>query len=485
MTPIQGFAPDTDPCTQGIFTACSNVIPFEAGFKGAPSAVNTTAAALAGACIGAVVATQLSGTRRVFAGTTTKLYELSGTSWTDRTRAVGGNYNGGPDTRWSFCQFGDTTIAANLADTIQSSASGAFADISGAPKAKIVVSASNNFVIAFNTVDGTYGTSPDRWWCCAQSDQTSWTPSVSTSATTGRLVATEGPIQAALSLGDNVVAYKNKGVYLGTFVGSPVTWQWNLIPGGEAGVAGQEAVCDVGGAHFMVGNDSFWLFDGTRPTPLGEGILRKWWLDNSNPNYRYRTKAIYDKQNKLVRVYYPSTSSSGACDACVVYHLSGKWGIADTTVEAPLSYISPGVTIDGMDAYASTINALPNIPVDSQYWLAGGQAPSYFDTNHQLVSLNGASSSSSFTTCDVGDDYAVSTVDMVRVRFTSKPTTAMASGFYKMNEGESLTSGPTNAINDGKFDLRQSGRFHRVRFDMTGDHKETGYDIKLIPSGGR
>jgi hypothetical protein len=486
MTPIVGLAPDSDPNTQGIFTACSAVIPFESGFKGAPSAINATAAALSAACIGATVATKLDGTRRVFSGTTAKLYELSGTSWTDRTRASGGDYNGGSDTRWSFCQFGDTTVAANLADTIQSSSSGAFADITGAPKAKIVISASNNFVIAFNTVDATYGTSPDRWWCCAQADQTSWTPNVSTLATTGRLVSTEGPLTAALPLGNEVIAYKARGVYRGSFVGSPFVWQWDLVPGGEAGCVGQEALCDIGGAHFFVSNDNFWVFDGARPIPIGDGVIRQWFLNNSSPQYRYRTKCAYDKQNNLVRVYFPSSASTGACDSTLVFHVGvKKWGRSDRLIEAPLNYIAPGVTIDGLDSFAATIDALPNIPVDSQYWQSGGQVASYFDTNHQLVSLNGPCGASSITFSDVGDDDTVSMVDRVRVRFTQSPATATATGFYKFNEGDSLVQGASGSINDGKFDVRQSGRFHRIRIDMTGDHKETGYDVKLIPVGGR
>jgi hypothetical protein len=483
MTPIEGFSPDSDRTSPGILTDCSNCIPYEAGFKGAPTAVATTAAALAAECRGAVVSTKLDGTRRIFAGTQTKLYELNGTSWTDRSA---GSYTGSSESRWSFCQFGDTTVASNLTDAMQSSASGAFAAIAGAPKAKVVVSASNNFVLAFNTNDATYGASQDRWWCCAQSDQTNWTPAVSTLATTGRLVAVEGAVQAGLTLGDYVVAYKQRAIFVGVFVGSPVVWQWNLIPGGEAGAVGQEAVCDIGGAHFIVSNDNFWLFDGTRPVPIGTGVVRQWFLDNSNPVYRYRTKAIYDKQNNLVRINYPSLNSTGTCDATLVYHvLKKQWGRNDVTVEAPLNYISPGVTIDGMDGYASTIDTLPNIPVDSQYWLSGGQVPAYFNSSHQLVTLNGATASSSFTTGDMGDDDAVTMIDRARIRFQSSPTTASATGFYKMNEGDSLTTGPTNSVNDGKFDLRQSGRFHRVRFDFTGDHKEYAFDAKPIKVGMR
>lgn len=484
MTPISGFSPDSDPNTPGILTDCVNIIPFESGFKGAPSPVNTASNNLGAACNGAVVAVKLDGSRRIFAGTTTNLYELASGVWASRTRAT--PYTGGTDTRWSYCQFGDTTVASNLSDAMQSLAVGAFADIATAPKAKIVVSATNNFVIAFNTSDATYGVSPDRWWCCAQADQTNWTPNISTLATTGRLVAVEGQIQTALTLGDYVVAYKNRAIFLGTFVGSPVVWQWVLIPGGEAGCIGQEAVCDIGGAHFFVGNDNFWLFDGTRPIPIGNGVVRQWFLNNSSPQYRYRTKCVYDRQNNLVRIYFCSSASTGNTDYCLIYHvLQKQWGRADVSIEAPLNYIAPGVTINGLDAFATTIDALPNIPVDSQFWLSGGQSPAYFDATHQLVALNGASVSSSMTTCDVGDDDTVTTVNRVRVRYTSRPTTASATGFFKFNEGDALTTGSTNSINDGKFDIRQSARFHRVRIDMTGDHRETGYDIALQADGMR
>jgi hypothetical protein len=483
VTPIAGFSPDADPNTPGIFTDCTNVIPYESGFRGAFTPVAVAAAALASEVRGAVVATKLDGTRRIFAGTQTKLYELASGTWVDRSA---GTYVGSSDSRWSFCQFGDTTISSNLADAMQSSSAGIFAAITGAPKAKVVVSASSNFVIAFNTNDTTYGSSPDRWWCCAQSDQTSWTPNVTTSANTGRLVAVEGAIQAALTLGDYVIAYKQRAVFVGVYAGAPVVWQWNLVPGGECGAVGQEAVCDIGGAHFIVGNDNFWIFDGTRPQPVGNGVVRQWFLSNSNPAYRYRTKAIYDKQNNLVRVIYPSTNSSGNCDACLVYHVTAKkWGRADAAIEAPLNYISPGVTVVGLDAYASTVNALPNIPMDSQYWLAGGQVPAYFNTSHQLVSINGATGPSSITTGDMGDDDTLSVLDRFRVRFVMSPTTAVATGFSKMNEGDALVAGATNAINDGKFDMRQTGRFHRVRIDMTGSHLETAYAGKPKATGQR
>jgi hypothetical protein len=412
----------------------------------------------------------------------------AGTAGHAPAQNTSGGYVGSSESRWSICQFGDTTMASNYADPMQSSSavSTPFAAIAGAPKAKIIVSQSNNFVVAFNTNEATNGVSPDRWWCCAQNDQTNWTPNVSTGANTGRLIAGEGAITAATRLGDYLVAYKLNALFLGTFVGSPVAFQWTLIPGGPAGCVGQDALCDIGGAIFSVGADSFWIFDGTRPMPIGAGETRMFFYNGSNPSFRYRTQCAFDARANLVRVFYPSTASTGQLDSCITYStISRQWGRDDQVVQAALNFIQPGTTIDGLDNYASTIDTLPNIPVDSPFWLAGGQVPSVFNGSAQLVSLNGVPLGSMMTTGDLGDDDQVTMLNRFRVRYSLSPATAMATGLSKFNEGDPLLPGPINAINDGKFDLRQSARFHRVRVDMTGSHRMTAYEGIPIPAGQR
>lgn len=429
---------------------------------------------------------KLDDTRRLFAGTQTKLYELTGTTWTDRS-AGAGSYTGSTDSRWSMCQFGDTSIASNLADAMQSSSSGAFAAISGAPKAKIVVSASNNFVVAFNTNDGTFGVQPDRWWCCAQNDQTNWTPSVATGSVTGRLIAMPGSITAALTLGDYVVAYKLRGVFVGSFVGAQNGgFQWVLATGSnQCGAVGQEAVCDIGGIHFICGDDDFWLFDGTRPVSIGDEI-RNWFKANSSEVFRYRTKCTFDRGRNCVWVNYPSKTSTGACDSTLVWHTSRKrWGVADVVCQATLNYIAPGVTIDGLNAYAATIDALPPVPFDSAYWQAGGRVYAYFDGTNQLVVNNGTCGASGFTTGDYGDDATVSDLEAFLLRFIQSPATAQATGYFRDDPGGYLTTGPTEQRYSQRFDVRQAGKWHRIGCAMTGDHKETGQQFNLTAAGER
>lgn len=483
MTPLLGFAPDIEAPTPGVLVDCSQFIPYLTGMESAPSlATPVGVPALADPCQGAAVVTLLDGTRRVIAGAQDALYELTAGAWADVTRA--GAYTGGSDSRWSFTQFGDTTVAANRADTIQFSNSGDFADITGAPKAEVVFSV-GAFVMALNVNDG--AEKSDGWHCCAAFDVSDWVESVTTQSASGRLVSTPGELTAGLRLGEYAVAYKTSSIYLGQYVGAPVVWDWLLVPGGEAGCVGKEALCDVDGAHFFVGTDNFWLFDGTRPVPVGDGEVRQWFFDNSDPGNLFKTKCVYDRQQNRVWVFYPSAGAD-SCDSALVFHLKNKkWGRANTEVQAVLNYVAPGFTFDNWDDAGATFDTLPDVSYDSQYWLSGGKDLSVFNTSNQLQSFNGVAGTSSFTTGDAGDDDVVTLLKQIRLRFAAgfKPTTASVATYNKMSSGDDFLPGPTATINDGKFDILRSARWHRAVFTMTGDVRVTGINPTFVQSGQR
>jgi hypothetical protein len=482
MIPLLGFAPDADVVAPGVITDCVNFIPYLNGMEGGPSASTPSdVPVLADECLGAAVVANLAGTRRIIAGTDTHLYELSGGVWDD---VSAGTYNATADFRWSFAQFGDATLAVNKGDAIQRSTSGAFAAVVGAPKAEIIFSVGFQ-VMALNVNDG--AEKADGWHCCAIYDDEDWAVDVTTQANSGRLVATAGAIMAGARLGEFAVAYKSKSIYLGRYVGAPDVWQWQQVSGGEAGCIGKEALCDIGGVHFFVGDDNLWLFDGTRPMPIADGIVRQWFFDNSSAEYRYRSKCIFDRHNNRVWLFFPSTSSE-VCDSALVYHVkTQKWGVSNRTVEAVLNYISGGLTFDTWDDAGATFDTLPDIAFDSQYWLAGGQALAAFNSSHQLQLLTGASASSSFTTGDVGDDDAASLLTKVRLRFAPgfSPTTASVQVEGKMNSGDSYSAGPSSSINDGKFDVMQEARWHRATASFTGPVRVTGIKADFKDAGTR
>jgi hypothetical protein len=481
MQPLLGYLPDVDVATPGALLEVSNVIPDEKGMRGAPTMVAIEGVpVLAAACRGAAVTTKLDGTRRIIAGTSLDMYELSGGSWSDISRV--GNYSLGPDDRWDFIQFGDATLCANKETTIQRSTSGAFADVSGAPKAKILEVAAG-FVMAFDTDDGTYGDSPDRWWCSALNDDTDWTVSVTTQCNTGRLVSSPGAITAASALGDQVVAYKDRSIYLGRYVGSPDVWAWDQIPA-DIGCVGVEAVTDIAGlGHFVVGRSDIYIFDGTRPYSVAEGAVRQWFYSNCSQAYLYRTAVVHDKQNSRVWVFYPSLSSTGTLDAAMCFHLGTKrWGKATMTIEAALNYVSAGLT---WDTLPGTWDTLPDVAWDSQYWQAGGRLTAVFNSSHQASSLTGVTGASSMTLFDVGDDIAVTRLKRLVVAYQTEPTTGAVSGLKKMARGEQPLDGGTGTYSGGKFDIRQTARFHRLQVAQTGNWSASHVDMMLAEEGRR
>ena len=484
MIPLLGFAPDADPTTPGVITDCSQLVPYKNGMQTAPGAVTPNdVPALAAACVGASVVDKMDGSRRIIAGTATKLYELSGGAWSAVTRTVGGNYTGGTDTRWTITQFGDATLCTNKTDTMQRSTSGAFANISGAPKADIVFNV-GAFVMAMNYNDGT--DTPDGWYCSAIYDETDWTTSTTTQCNKGRLVTQNGKITAGARLGEYAVAYKANAIYLGQYVGAPVVWDWTPVSG-EAGCVGKNAICDIGGAHFFVGRDNFWIFNGSTPVPVGDQQVRQWFFDNCNNTSLYKTICHFDRQNNLVWVYFPSSSSSTPNSALVYNLLSKQWGRANRDVEAVLTYIPAGFTYNTWDTAGATYDTLPDYPYDSQYWLAGGQSLSVFNTSHQLQLMNGTESVSTLTTGDYGDDDQVMLAKRIRLRFASGegPSSATVQTYSKMGSGDAFSTGPTGSMVDGKFDFMRAARWHRASFTINGAMKVTHMAADFKPVGRR
>src|SRR5262245_35591348 len=103
--PLDGFAPDAEITTPGILLTCTNMVPSFNGFKNAVDLVKDNASAqvvVAGSVYGLASVRKIDDSVRVFLGTSTKLYEYNGATYTDVSR--GGNYALGTESRWRFAQ---------------------------------------------------------------------------------------------------------------------------------------------------------------------------------------------------------------------------------------------------------------------------------------------------------------------------------------------------------------------------------------------
>ena len=484
MIPLIGYSPDVNPTIPGVVVDCVSYVPSVRGMKSALSPVTgTLTSALAAACVGAAALRKLDGTTRFFAGTATKLYEGSSTSWTDRTRAVGGDYTGGVDTRWRYAQFGNVSLATNKTDTMQYSSSGAFANITGGIKAAIVETV-GDYIVACDTNEATYTDSPNRWWVTP--DYANWTPAIADRIATGILTSSAGPITACRRFGDGAIIYKDRSMYIGTFTGPPFIFEVREIPG-SVGTHCQESVVSIGTQsdprHIFIGYEDIYMFDGARPTPIG-GPVREAFFNDLNRTYSSKCIARHDRFNACVYFYYPSTTGSGAVDKCIVYNYkTDKWGRDDRTIEASVEYVQAGYTYDDYGTLYSTYDTNANLSYDSRFWSSGALVPAIFNTSHVVQTLTGASGTCSITLGDVGSEIDYNTLRRVQPRFLTKPTSATMTNYHRAELGDSLTTDTTTTMANGRFDVLKSARWHRVKVETVGSSEISDMRMDIVTEG--
>lgn len=475
---LSGFAPDIDISIAGIITGGSGFVPTINGIRPVKSLTSAGFPALASACRGSAVVRLVDDSRRIFAGTQTKLYEGSALSWND---VSSGTYTGGVDNLWRFAQFGNDTIATNFTDAMQvSTSSGSFSALGGTPPKAAIIETCAGFVLAFDYNDGT-NIYHDGWWCSALRNDASWSPSIATQAANGRLLDTPGSIRAARALGNIMVAYKERSMYLGFNDGPPVIWRWQLVPG-EVGAVSQEAVVNVlingSPAQIFAGYDDFYVFDGTKPVSIGNP-LRKWYNTNSNAQWRYRTQAMHDPANQVVYFYLPD--SSGNLTLCIPYNYKvDKWGFLGTigAIQAPIQYLSSGTTYEGLGTLYTTYDSLPTIAYDSPFWTSGAPVAAIFDSTNTLNTYSGMPGTSSLNCNFSGDGDQFTTLTRIRPRFNLYPTTGNCTVLYTQNLGDAAPlSVATSALSNGKMDVYKSSKWYAPQFSFTGDYEITGYSL--------
>lgn len=485
--PVLFYAPDADSTTPGVITSGTAFVPSFRGYKAALGAQNTILDALSGACVGAAGMLRLDGAVRFFAGTVTKLYEATtATTWTDVSEG-GGSYAALAD-RWRFCQFGNVSIAASKANLLQETTTGAFSTIAGSIKANIIETV-GSFVMCFDTDDsggvGVYGDEPHSWWCAGAGTHTIWTPDIANNCYRGTLTSVPGKVTAGKRFGAQVVAYKRKGLYIGYFAGPPFGWVFDEIPS-DTGTWCQESVVNIGTPeqpkHFFIGIDNFYVFDGTRPQPVGDGIKETFFAE-LNTNEAERICTQHDSKNSLIYVHYPSGSST-TLNACIVWNYrTGKWGRDDRNIEFAAQYVAPSLTYGDIGTYYATYGDLPQAPYGTAFISFAAGTPTVFNTSHKLQTLTGNPLSSQIVTGDYGDDINYGLLRRVKVHWITKPTAATLQCKNRESLGDGLSNGPQATMSNSRFDVLTSARWHRLELNMGGGWEANSLDVDIQGAG--
>lgn len=483
-----GFAPDADPSTPGVMVDCNALIPGPRGFRALPGLVSAEPSGASvfpdATVVGAGVATWAG--RSVFlAATANKVFALqdpaphaSGMNWknwVDVSRA-GDATMVGPRL---FEQFGDYVVSSQghgdlsgartlEAYCLATGSNTAFAVIPGAPLAAVVVTAAR-FVMALGTYSDTRW---DGWKCSARDNHTDWVLSVTKQCAQGRLVDAPGPIEAGIAMDDDILAFKRAAIYRGRYVGAPEIWQWDRLPFEAGAISTQAVTKDGSGIIYFLGADNLYSYDGAVCTPRMTGRLARWYQTSVIPYLLSRQGAavIFDAMRGLIWIELQSNTS-------ITYLLSfdpksGRWtktqfaqGTLFNLCECPVQREGATATVGLIAPALQTVGVFKSTrslaAFALEYASAVGIPPP------------------SFTTGDFGDISVDTELRATRIKFTTAPSSSTCTPMHRPHLDATLTTAAAAArhARTGRYDLWQNDRWHRLRFDLSGECEFSGYAV--------
>jgi hypothetical protein len=458
---LVGFAPDLPEDTPGIFAYTNRVVPTDRGFG--PGCYLTNLGGTANSTfLGGAVLTKVDGSRVVYLGTSSKLYDANTGSLQDQS---GATYSAG-FSAWSFAQFGNVTLAINKGTNLQKSTGSTFSTVSGAPKAEIVVTPSLpqlQFAMCFNYDDGVNDLQDGIFWS-AGSNFADWTPSIATGCANVRVTDIGGPFTAAIPFRDGVVAFKRRAMYLGRYVGAPAIWDFERISA-DVGCVGKNAVVEADDVIYFADEGGIWRYDGSYPQRV-PGPVHNYWATLIANTGLYATipslkpsfiRLTWDKQRH--RLWCGVGDAVNDTNFLVFNTLSGYW-TRYGTIGGVMELISPD--------YATQTAA---VPVLFKVKWDGISAPASTMRFNVMGSASGSAQ-----------------LNRVRPEWLIAPQGAFATGrVYRGRAMRSVTSANVSMTQDadGYFDVTVSDRFLQpevtVNANTPWELSECSYDIQ--PAG--
>ena len=453
-----------------------NVIADASSYRSFPS-MAVYSSALNSTCTGAV-AVKSVGTPSNFAGTATKLYLLSSSTYNDVSGAV---YTGSTENRWSFATFGKRVIATNLSDYPQSyviGTSAAFANLTTALKGRYV-GVVRDFVVFAYTYDAVNGTLANNVRWSAINDPTDYTTSAATQSDSQQ-VNGDGELGDITGFvgGERGVVFFEGGIFLMTYVGAPLVFSFDQIVFGT-GCVSPGTIASYGEKIFYLGPDGFYVLSGTQAVPIGNDKVDKWFYSDFDQTLSHLANAVIDPINTLYILAYPGAGNNGVCNRLIIFNwATGRWTYAAPgNLNVLVNSMSQSVDPDA--ASTETIYGDPDtgpfaeVSLDSRIFVGGKMQLSAIDAENKLAYFN---SSALTATLETGETQLFpgrrALVTNVRPMLEGAGTVTIEAGTRDNTNSTVTYTSPATVNSDGEANLFASGRYHRARINISGgfDH---------------
>jgi hypothetical protein len=466
------WLPD-QPGIVGALTVAKNVYPRAVGYGPFMNEVDYSDAASEDltAVVGAI---DTSGVSRVIAGGPTKLFLFDSTDLS--LDDISATTYATVEDRWRFTQFGDNLITAGYPNTLQYydlTTTGNFQLITGAPQARHVTVV-RDFVVTGNTE---VNASRVQW--SGINDPTTWSSSAVTQSDFQDIP--DGGEVRGITGGEFGLILCARSIHRMSYVGTPLVFQFDNIAR-NLGCYESNSVIQWQGVTYFLGDDGFYSCNGQQVEAIGAEKVNRFFFDTLIEANLSQMSAAVEPSKNLVMWGYPTLDDTYRI---LVYHLVTKrWSYVDTTVNRIADATVPGITLEGLDAFSSSIDAL-GTSLDSRLWL-GGKMMFSGVRGTKIITFTGANKQASIETADLNEIPSAAMVTLAKpIVDNGSASVAIASRFL-LNETPNFNTAVA-ADAENRVGLRSVGKFHRLRVNPTGDNWQTaiGVEIESQPAGSR
>lgn len=463
------WLPD-QPGIAGAITDALNCYPVANGY--APLNLETTLSNAAPESLMVAFGGKANGTVSLFAGSATKLYKFDPSNMA--LNAVSSAYTA--TTYWDSVQFGSRMIAANGINKLQSIdiVSGvSFADLSASAPIAKYVTVVRDFVVAANI-----GALQNKVQWSDINDETNWTPS-STSQADNQILPDGGDI-TGLAGGEYGLVFLERAIYRMSYVGSPLFFQFDAISR-TLGCTTPGSIAQFGGKTYFLADDGFYVTDGQSFKNIGEEKVNRYFFKTAlRSGLTTAMSSAVDPIKKLVVWCYPT--QSGATELLIYSIANDKFTRSVTTATSIASLLSATVTLEGLDNYSSSLDAL-QISLDDPIW-AGGGLIFAGTAGARLLTFGGQKKTAEIVTGDIDAGRSVVTLARPLVDGGSGSVAVASRGL--LND-QVIFGASIPADLEGRVSLRSAGRYHRLKVIPSGDNWATavGVDVTVTPQGAR
>jgi hypothetical protein len=484
VIPFAEWRPDMPALGQWAREAL-NVVPDEESYRPL-NALSGVSSALASRAQGAAWFRAPANVVKMFAGDSSKLYLLSGSTWNDVSRSSGGAYAPGADGTWRFTQFGNLALAVNGVDAPQKfdlALGTNWTALSGSPPIGTFIATVKDFVLM-----GRIGSTPQRVQWSGLNNAELWGSVPANQADFQDLP--DGGNVTGLIGGELGVVLQETAVRRMTYEGSPIVFRIDKIAT-DLGCSVPGSVASLLDMAFFVHKSGFYMVQaGQAITPIGRGkVDRTFWAEFDETN-QFRCSAAIDPVRGLYVFAYPANGSGGTPNRLLIYNWrTQKWSRAQVACEIVFGGVSQqGYTLEQLDPFG-TLETLP-YSLDSSFWTGTVSLLLFgFDTNHKSGSFSGPALEATVETAEINPGNGTRSVVRGCRPLIDGGAPQIQLGARDVQQAAVAWGAPIGLTQAGLAPLYQSGRYFRLRATMLAGQVWTNLqgidDLDVRPGGAQ